>query len=837
MNKSAGAEVAEKESSVDEETVDEETVVAATVDKATVDVETVAPPAVAPDGEPVSQTIADPVVEPLVDPVAGPLVDPVVEPVVDGVADPVAPMTAETTAASAESDKPADEGIQYSLKAPELYLNRDLTWLKFDERVLHEADDPRNPLLERVKFLAISDNNLDEFVMKRVSYLKQQVTAGIQQTAVDGRTPRQQVSECNDVIRQIRVRQEEIYDRLLMELEQRDIKIRRYDQLTEAQQDQIREDFIQNIFPIVTPLAMDPGHPFPFISNLTINLLLTMNFHGETEIHMARVKVPAIKGLTSRLLPVANEDESHLFVALDDVIANNLDLLFPGMEIVSCELFRVTRNINIVPLEETATDLVEMIESELRERRFAPIVRLEVEKGMDEAHRGMLTAELDLDPELDVFEYQGMLGMRDLFEIAGLEIPELHDKVHQPAEHPVLAADSRNIFHIIRDNGPLLLQHPYQSFTTSVERFLRTASEDPKVLAIKMTLYRTSAKAEIIDLLVNAARNGKQVAVLVELRARFDEAANIDRGRSLEEAGVHVTYGVQGLKTHSKAILVIRQDFDRLRRYCHVGTGNYNPETAGLYSDMGLMTCDEDIGRDLTQLFNFLTGYSPPPSYRKILAAPYAMKRQLIKKIEREADVHSEESPGQIQLKTNALEDPDVVRALYKAARVGVKIDLIVRDSCRLRPGLKDLSETVTVISIVGRFLEHARIYYFRNGGDEEYYLGSADLMKRNLEDRVEVLLPVEDADLQQEIKLVLTAQLSDSRNAWDLQSDGSYVQRQPVTDKDERGCQEEMVRAADKRQEAAIGVRQGQMSMSKEKKVRKKLLDRFERRLQESNN
>jgi polyphosphate kinase len=656
---------------------------------------------------------------------------------VDDPETPVDSLTDTAQAQNTETDGPPAEQsgavIEYDFSSADLYLNRELTWLSFNARVLHEAQDERNPLLERVKFLAFSDNNLDEFVMKRIGGLKQQLAAGVQQTTVDGRTPAQQMAECNAEIRALRAKQEEVYSGLLTELEKHDIRFLQYEELTAAQRLRIRDSFIKNIFPIVTPLAMDPSHPFPFISNLAVNLLLTMRFPGDNELQMARVKVPSIKGLTSRLLPVAEPDAGHLFVSLDEVMANNLDLLFPGMEIASCELFRVTRNINVVRNEETATDLLEMIETELRERQFAPIVRLEVERGMDPVHRGMLAAELGLDPDLDVFESHGMLGMRDLFEIATLDIPELRDAPLQPADHPLLATDARNIFHIIRDNGPLLLQHPYQSFGTSVERFLRTASEDPKVLAIKMTLYRTSVEAEIIDLLVNAARNGKQVAVLVELKARFDEAANINRARSLEEAGIHVTYGVLGLKTHSKTILVVRQDFDRLRRYCHIGTGNYHPKTARTYADLGLITCDEDIGHDLTQLFNYLTGYSPPPSYRKILAAPDALKKPLLKKIEREISLHSPESPGHIQFKTNALEDPDVTKALYKACQAGVKVDLIVRDSCRFRPNLPGLSETATVISIVGRFLEHSRIYYFKNGGDEEYFIGSADLMQRNL--------------------------------------------------------------------------------------------------------
>ena len=721
----------------------------------------------------------------------------------------------------------ADSAID--LDSPDLYLNRELTWLSFNSRVLHEANDPRNPLLERIKFLAISDNNLDGFVMKRIGGLKQQLAAGVQQTTVDGRTPAEQIRECNAAIRELRAQQEETYTKLLSELDATGIRVMQYTDLTPSQRTRIRDDFVRNILPILTPLAMDPAHAFPFISNLAINLLVTMSYQDDDEIQMARVKVPLVKGLTSRMIAVAENGPAHSFVMLDDVMANNLDLLFPGMQILSCELFRVTRNINVGPNEGTATDLLELIESELRARPFAPIVRLEIDKGMDASHYGMLAAELGLNPDYDVYESQGMLGMRDLFELASLDRPDLKQAPAQPADHPALASDNRNIFHILRESGPLLLQHPYQSFANSVERFLRTASEDPKVVAIKMTLYRTSAEAEIIDLLVNAARNGKQVAVLVELKARFDEAANIDRARSLEEAGVHVTYGVLGLKTHSKAILIVRQDFDRLRRYCHIGTGNYHPATARLYSDLGLMTCDDDIGNDLTQLFNYLTGYATPPSYRKLLAAPNALKKPLLKKIDREIQLHEGGSPGHIQFKTNALEDPDITKALYKASRAGVKVDLLVRDSCRFRPGIPGLSESATVISIVGEFLEHSRIYYFHNGGDEEYFLGSADLMRRNLEARVEVVAPVEDPELRQELRLILTAQLSDSRNAWDLCADGSYVQRRSKDGEEQKGCQQQLLLAATKRQAAA--------SMHKEKKVRGKLLNRFKKRLEEYTN
>lgn len=714
------------------------------------------------------------------------------------------------------------QAAPFDLDAPEFYLNRELTWLRFNQRVLHEAEDPRTPLLERVKFLAIFSNNLDEFFMKRIGGLKHQVAAGVQKPTVDGRTPAQQIVECHAVIRRMQIAQEATYQDLLGLLEQNKISIVRYTDLESSQRDELRQHYVNNIFPVVTPLAMDPAHPFPFISNLALNLLVTLRYPGGTTLHMARVKVPVSKDVAPRMLAVGN---SHTFVTLDDVIANNLDLLFPGMEIESCDLFRVTRNANVEIDEEEADDLLEMIESELRERHFAPIVRLEIMTGMNRTHRGMLAAELGLDEEVDVFEVQGMMAMRDLFEFAGLDIAELHDPPHHSIDHPRLSDDRRNIFHIIREHGPLLLQHPYESFRTSVQRFLWTASKDPKVLAIKMTLYRTSPGGNVIKSLVAAARNGKQVVVLVELKARFDEAANIRWARRLEQAGIHVTYGVVGLKTHCKTILVIRKDYNGLRRYVHIGTGNYHAETARLYSDLGMLTTQEAIGEDLTELFNYLSGYSPPLRYRKILAAPKTLKKALLEKIDREIAHQTAGAGGHIQFKANALEDADITKALYRASQASVKIDLIVRDTCRLRPGIPGLSETVRVVSIVGRFLEHARIYYFRNAGDEEYYIGSADLMKRNLEGRVEVLAPVEDSELRQDLRLVLDAQLSDRRSGWDMQSDGAYVQRQPVDATNKRGCQEVLIGVAETRLAAA--------SKDKQSKVRKKLVNRFHKRLQ----
>ena len=717
----------------------------------------------------------------------------------------------------ARSAKPA----VHDLDNPELYLNRELTWLSFNRRVLQMADDPLNPLLERVKFLAIVSSNLDEFFMKRIGGLKQQIAAGVHKRTVDGRTPGQQITECYSEIRDIQVKQQSIYRNLQKLLAEKDINLVTYGDLDQAQREKLREDFIRNIFPLLTPLAMDPGHPFPFISNLALNLLVTVRHRGGTDPHFARIKVPVGRDVAPRFIRV---DDGHTFITLDDLIGKNLDLLFPGMEICSCELFRVTRNANVEIDEEEADDLLEMIESELRDRHFAPIVRLQVSRGMNSTHRGMLAAELGLDEQTEVFEAGSLMAHHDLFEIAGLDIPELHDRPHTPIDQPRLAHDKRNIFHIIRGRGSILLQHPYESFNTSVERFLRTASEDPKVLAIKMTLYRTSAEGNIIRLLTQAARNGKQVAVLVELKARFDEAANIRKARRLEQSGIHVTYGVVGLKTHSKVILVVRKDYDGLRRYAHIGTGNYHADTARLYTDLGMLTCDESIGQDLTELFNYLTGYSPPPSYRKILAAPYTLKQALVDKINREISSHTPESPGLIQFKMNALEDVDITRALYRATQAGVHVDLIVRDTCRLRPGLAGLSENARVISVVGRFLEHSRIYYFQNGGNEEYYIGSADLMTRNLEVRVEVVTPVEDIKLRQDLRLILDVQLSSLRNSWEMHTDGSYTQRQTVPDQDVRSAQETFIELSLKRKAAAAKHRQA--------KLRKKLLNHFQKQL-----
>lgn len=697
---------------------------------------------------------------------------------------------------------PSEPAGTFDLSSTELYLNRELTWLDFNKRVLHEAQDSRTPPLERLKFLAIVGSNLDEFLMKRIGGLKQQVGASVHKLTVDGRTPQQQIRECTEVIRELAAAMRVTFQDLRAELRKHGIAISRYEKLSADEREAMRQHYHRNIFPFLTPLAMDPAHPFPFLSNLSLNLLVTLQHPDIDEEVLARVKVPLGQGVP-RFLQVA---DTYRFIPLEDVVANNLDLLFPGVEVMACEFFRVTRNANTERDEETADDLLALIEGELRDRKFAPIVRLEVSEGIRPDHRGMLAAELGLDEQADVFESDQLLGMRDLMEIADLDIPELHDPDHHPIDNAKLQ-DKRSIFHIIRDAGAILLHHPYESFTTSVERFMKEASLDPKVRAIKMTLYRTSASTKIIDYLVDAARNGKQVAVVVELKARFDEAANIRWASRMEEVGIHVNYGVVGLKTHSKVIQALRMDYDGLRRYAHIGTGNYHAGTARMYSDFGLLTCDEGIGEDVTELFNYLTtGLKPARRYNKILTAPKHMKTGLRKRIEREIELHSPERPGRIRFKCNALEDAAIIKALYKASQAGVQIELIVRDTCRLRPGIPGLSETVKVVSVVGRFLEHGRIYYFQNGGDEEYFIGSADLMSRNLESRVEVLAPVEDPALREELGAILDAQMDDQRSAWDMTPDGDYVQRQ--SEGVDEGCQQLLVRAAEKRHFEATRLR-----------------------------
>ena len=704
---------------------------------------------------------------------------------------------------SDSDDNSADAPPEIDLTSPEYYLNRELTWLQFNERVLHEAEDDRNPILERAKFLSITASNLDEFFMKRIGGLKQQLGAGVHDLTVDGRSPKQQISECLDQILNIEQSVRDAFKDILEELGKNNIRLygpERYKDLSLADRDALQEIYVKELFPLITPLAMDPAHPFPHISNLSLNLLVSLRVPEEDNAKLVRIKVPTGPGL-SRFIQVPGTDK---YVSIEAVIANNLEDLFPDTEICSVELFRVIRNANTERSEEHADDLLAMIELELRDRKFAPIVRVEISAGMDPVHRGMLAAELGLDEKTDVSESKTMLAVRDLMEISGLDLPELHDEGHHAINNTRLM-DDRSIFHNIREAGSIFLQHPYESFATSVERFVREASKDPKVLAIKMTIYRTSLGTGIIDSLIEAARNGKQVTVVVELKARFDEEANIKWARRLEEEGIHATYGVIGLKTHCKAIMVVRRDYDGLRRYVHTGTGNYHAGTARLYSDVGILTCDDEIGADVAELFNYLTtGCKPPKKYRKILTSPKILKKEFIRKIRREAEFAEQGKPAEIRLKCNALEDSDVVRALYEASQKGVKIDLVIRDSCRLIPGIKGLSETISVRSILGEFLEHARVFHFRNGGCHEYYIGSADLMRRNLESRVELVIPIEGEAHQKELGYLFHVQLKDRRSAWELNSDGQYVQLQPIPRGRQYGAQQALIKRTAKRFEEA---------------------------------
>lgn len=689
---------------------------------------------------------------------------------------------------------PRSDGT-FKLTDPVLLLNRELTWLNFNFRVLAQAEDARTPLLERLKFIGIVDSNLDEFFMKRIGGLRQQVGAGLQTPSADGRMPQEQIDEAYDLVRTLVRRQRYLLGRLLKKLERHGVRILKASDLNGAQRAALRKHYFENIYPLVTPQATDPAHPFPFVSNLSVNLLVTLRLPNDEFPSIARVKVPIGPDI-DRFLAI---DESTQFIPLESVISDNLDLLFPGMEILSCDLFRVTRNANTEIESDEADDLLAQIETELRHRILAPIVRLEVSRHMDPDLRSMLAAEFGLDEQADVFEGDGMIGLRDLQQIATLDIRDLRDEPHHPVDHPSLAA-GRPIFDVIREKQSILLHHPYESFGSSVERLLKEASEDPMVRAIKITMYRTSADSQVLDHLINAARNGKQVTVVLELNARFDEAANICWADRLSKFGISVTFGVVGLKSHGKAILIVRQDSDGLRRYVHIATGNYHAGTARLYSDLGLLTCDPRIGADLTELFNYLTtGYKPKRQYKKLLPAPKFLKPGLLKRIRSEARNAKAGRPAHIQIKVNALEDPVVTIALYRAAAAGVKVDLIVRDSCRLRPGIPGLSDNVRVISVVGRFLEHSRIYYFLNDGEEEYWIGSADVMRRNLGDRVETLVPVEDPELREELRFLLDMQLADERSGWEMRPDGAYERRGPV-DSDAPGTHEQTIDWAQER-------------------------------------
>ncbi len=668
------------------------------------------------------------------------------------------------------------------LRDASLYLNRELSWLEFNRRVLHEAADSRTPLLERLKFLGIFSGNLDEFFQVRVAGLKQQVAAGIVERTADGMTPEAQLRSISGIVREL-VQQHRhcLMDEVLPALAEQGIVLhQRAGDLSRADREHLDAYFHANVFPVLTPLAVDPGHPFPYISNLSLSLAVVLR-DPEGEERFARVKVPKI---LPRWVPLTAPNQ---LIPLEEVIGANLESLFPGVEILGWYTFRITRNTDLqIDNGDEADDLLELIQEEVRNRRFAEVVRIEVHASMPAALRQLLLAEFSEQQEPparpvtsdDMYEVMGLMDTADLLVIAALDAPALKDPVFHPVTPPRLAG-ARNIFDVIRE-GDLFLHHPYDSFASSVERFIQTAAEDPDVLAIKLTLYRTGGDSSIARLLAQAAERGKQVAVLIELQARFDEENNIIWAQRLENVGVHVSYGVTGLKTHAKVMLVVRREGDTMRRYVHIGTGNYNPKTARVYTDFGLLSANTLLGADLTDLFNVLTGFASPAGYRKLIVAPKGMRERFLEMIRREVSHQGTGRPARIIAKMNGLVDPEIIAALYEASQAGVPIDLLVRGICCLRPGLPGLSETIRVLSIVGRFLEHSRALYFLNGGAEEVYIGSADWMPRNLDRRIEAVAPIEDPAHRQALRDLLLLMWQDNRQAWELRSDGSYVQRHP---------------------------------------------------------
>lgn len=663
------------------------------------------------------------------------------------------------------------------------FLNRELSWLEFDARVLQEAFDERNPLLERVKFLAIFSTNLDEFYMVRVAGLRRQVAAGLLVPSPDGMSPQAQLDAIERRVHELLVRQRHcLQDRLLPELASQGVRLVGMDDLTPAEWLVVDDFFESQVFPVLTPLAVDPGHPFPYISNLSLSLAVEIRDPDREGTHFARVKVP--KSLP-RWVPFGR---AFHFVPLEQVIGANLGALFPGMEVLGWYPFRLTRYSDLdLSLTDDSEDLLAMIEQQVFQRRFGEVVRVEIDERMPTAFRELLLDELRDDAqgegvpltERDAHSAGTLLELGDLMSLAMLDIPELHDPPFVGVTPAELRDPTRSIFEVIRERD-ILLHHPFESFTTTVEKFIDAAAHDENVLAIKLTLYRTSGDTAIVRALTDAAQRGKQVAVLIELQARFDEANNISWARTLEDYGVHVAYGLPGLKTHTKTALVVRREADGIQRYFHLGTGNYNSKTARLYTDIGLLSMSRSIAADLSDLFNLLTGFSRQKLYRKLLVAPANMRTRFMELIDRERSIVAQGGEGHILLKMNALVDPDAIQALYAASQAGVEIDLIVRGICCLRPGVPGLSDRIRVISIIGRFLEHSRIFYFRNGGDPEYFFGSADWMPRNFDRRVEAITPVEDLTLHPRLRSLLEVCLEDNRQAWELQPDGTYIQRTP---------------------------------------------------------
>ncbi|NLT56407.1 MAG: RNA degradosome polyphosphate kinase [Actinomycetales bacterium] len=668
-------------------------------------------------------------------------------------------------------------------RTPDRFLDRELSWLTFNERVLALAEDPTLPLLERCRFLAIFASNLDEFFMVRVAGLKRRIATGLAVTGPSGLAPREVLERIGMRAHELQTRHAEVFrDEVSAVLEDYGIRILHWNQLIDEEQDRLHTFFREQVFPVLTPLAVDPAHPFPYISGLSLNLAVILRNPVTEKEHFARVKVPP---LLPRFVAVDPEPTSPMqrtprdrFVPLEEVIAVHLDQLFPGMQVLHHHAFRVTRNEDLEVEEDDAENLLQALEKELLRRRFGPPVRLEIAADMDEKVRKMLVRELGIR-EAEVFELPEPLDLRGLNVIADIDRPELHYARFVPKTHRHLAevesAKPSDVFAAISVRD-ILLHHPYDSFSTSVQAFLEQAAADPRVLAIKQTLYRTSGDSPIIDALIDAAEAGKQVLALVEIKARFDEQANITWARKLEQAGVHVVYGIVGLKTHAKLSLVVRQEPDGLRRYCHVGTGNYNPKTARLYEDLGVLTCHPQVTEDVARLFNQLSGYAPRTAYRRLLVAPRSLRSGIVDRIDREIAHHEAGRPASIRMKMNSIVDEVIIDALYRASQAGVAVDMVVRGICAIRPGVPGLSENIRVRSILGRFLEHSRIIWFANGGEPVVYIGSADMMHRNLDRRVEAMIRLGDPDHVAELGDLLSLATDPATASWHLEQDGTWT-------------------------------------------------------------
>jgi polyphosphate kinase len=666
------------------------------------------------------------------------------------------------------------------------YLNRELSWLDFNARVLALAADTSMPLLERAKFLAIFASNLDEFYMVRVAGLKRRDEMGLSVRSADGLSPREQLRLIGERTQEIASRQAEVFlESVRPALADEGMVLVTWSDLEESERAKLSVYFHEQVFPVLTPLAVDPAHPFPFVSGLSLNLAITVKEPETSGQHFARIKVPDNVDRFVELDGGEGAPAATRFLPMEELIAAFLPVLFPGLEIVEHHAFRITRNADFEVEEDRDEDLLQALERELARRRFGSPVRLEVADDMTETMLELLLRELDVHPG-DVIEVPGLLDLSCLWQLYGQDRPALKDPPFVPATHPAFAEREtpKSIFSTLRD-GDVLVHHPYDSFSTSVQRFIEQAAADPGVLAIKQTLYRTSGDSPIVNALIDAAATGKQVVALVEIKARFDEQANIKWARALEQAGVHVVYGLIGLKTHCKTCLVVRREGSAIRRYCHIGTGNYNPKTARLYEDVGLLTASPDIGADLTDLFNSLTGYSRKVSYRNLLVAPHGVRRGIIERIEREVAAARDGADARIRLKANALVDEQVIDALYRASRAGVRVEVVVRGICALRPGAAGFSENVTVRSILGRFLEHSRIIHFR--AIDEFWIGSADMMHRNLDRRIEVMAQVKDPKLTAQLDDVFTSAMDPATRCWVLGPDGRWTaspqQGQPVRD------------------------------------------------------